>query len=176
MVSSPLIKLIVLTVMSVHSLFGCSIHVVHAESCQMEESGCKEASCSREQKANGAHAMKQEDVCRCHSDQSPEVIGETGQQKSILSDPKRAGKMVSHKSPLVPPCQCACNGNHCVFVLDAVKPVLIDRFFLERANRELASGELLSQLLTHQLLPVERDLETGKRQVSRCAITQVWLI
>jgi len=168
MVSSPLIKLIVLTVMSVHSLFGCGIHAVHEESCHMEKSDCKEGSCS--------HAKKQEHACHCDSHQSLKKNGETDQQKSIQSDPKHAGKMVFHKSPVVPPCQCACNGNHCVFVLDAGKPVLIDRFFLEPANSELASVELLSQLLTHQLLSVDQNIETGKLQVSRCAITQVWLI
>ncbi len=175
MISSPLIKLTVLTVMSVHSLFGCGIHAVHEECCQKTVVEC-ENSCSCDQEKKCQHGHKQENVSSCSSHPTAEIITLHERQNSEQKRDNLLCDLQSHSSPLTPPCQCACNGNNCVFVLDGTKPILVDRFFLEPATIELTSIDLLNQLFIHQLSPLERDSDTGKLQASCCAVTQVWMI
>ncbi len=176
MVSSPLIKLIVLSVMSVHSLFGCGIHAVHEEYCLMEEAGCQGKSCAGDKGQSCSEEKDRGDSCRCHAHRLSEEVAEVEAAESQMNQPEQLEKSVSRKSPPLPPCQCACNGSHCVFVIDAVKPILIDRFFPGPSNTGVLSVELLSNCFTHQMQYIERHTIPQSQRATACAVSQVWLL
>ncbi len=165
--------------MSVHSLLGCGIHAVHAECCPNMMANCEE-SCSCENRDGCEQAKKGTRCCRCaasgtHKASHRKVAGKEKQQ-SGQNSAIRSGKTVSHNSPIIPPCQCTCNGSHCVFVVNATRPVLIDRFSLEPVNVRYATAELQCFPFLCQFSPAALDYDASQLGGSRSALTQVWLL
>ncbi len=171
--------------MSVHSLLGCGIHAVHAECCPNVSANCQDScSCENERgcERNCEQHKKATQSCHCEAVHSHKKFATAKEQKSEgnsanCSDKAvRSDKTVSHKSPMIPPCQCACNGSHCVFVVDATKPVLIDRFSLEPVNAKSSVARLQCFLLLSQFSPADLDFDASQLGAPRYALTQVWLL
>lgn len=180
MVGCYQIKLLVLAAMSVHSLFGCGIHAVHAECCPHVTESC-EQSCSCQSKHDCEQEKKVTHRCECtatdsHSHpvvQNPATNGNgaSEQKPAILS-----GHVLSHKSPKVPPRQCSCNGKHCVFIVDATKPVLTNRSSPAAVNVELASTVLIPQPHSCRFSFSGHGFDPGRFTATCPEVSQVWLL
>lgn len=160
MFSSPAISLIMIAVMSIHSLLGCGIHAVHGECCENADAACCEKSGPADCLSHGRD--HETSACSGHS--------HNHQTKPLQSTPEKNREDGSQK----PPHNCQCDGSSCVFVHDAAKPHLIDGVSLEPFTISLMAATCLGQIAICHFQTFEQDFDTKKSLATCCAMKQVW--
>ena len=156
MFCDSLIKIVMITVMSIHSLLGCGIHAVHEQCCNHE---------NREETATGeSNHSKHESGCSHHHPH----------QHDVADSPSGTNPVQPNERQL--PDHCQCNGSNCVFVHDAVKPSLIDSFSLQPTTVDFATFICLSQVSAPKISTFEQNSKMVHSIVLRCAMKQLWLI
>lgn len=145
-------NILMVSVMSIHSLIGCSIDTIHYDCAHQHVGG---------QGAMSAHHHQEKSASAHEHDIS------TASAESQDSSDEKQDRQSPHS--------CKCNDCVCVFVHDAAEPQLIDARSLEPATSNL-EVVCSSQVAVSHYSTAEHDFGAGNSLMPRCAMIQVWLL